>query len=59
MPQQKKEIEQVDCIASGYEWVCPKCGKLNRIIEWAASQVCQNRRCKKAVELSEPEHAMG
>lgn len=28
-----KKLETVDIIASGYEWTCPHCDFLNKIIE--------------------------
>lgn len=27
-----RKKEYVDCIASGYEWLCPKCHSLNRMV---------------------------
>ena len=47
----------VDVIASGYEWVCPVCGELNKEIEYLENYTCG--RCKKNVETSPPEHAYG
>lgn len=32
-------MEQVDIIASGYEWECPHCGYLNRLIEYPSAQI--------------------
>ena len=32
--------EQVDMIASGYEWTCPDCGRLNPEIEALTQVIC-------------------
>lgn len=45
----------VDCIASGYEWICPHCDCLNTEIEYGEKAMCIE--CKVTVELSPPEHA--
>lgn len=34
-------MESVDLIASGYEWVCPHCDKLNREIEITQTVTCR------------------
>ncbi len=47
--------EQVDVIASGYEWVCPACSKLNNEIEVKQTVIC--RDCKRAFSTRPPEHA--
>lgn len=55
-----KEIETVDCIASGYEWECPKCGHLNKIDAWTETAICQDYHtpggCKTVVKLNLPVH---
>ena len=44
-------METVDIIASGYEWVCPCCNTLNRLIECPDEQVmCQ--QCSKIFDAS-------
>lgn len=50
-------MEKVDMIASGYEWICPNCGKLNYEIEWKSKVQCAD--CKKKFETDFPEHAFG
>lgn len=34
-------MESVDLVASGYEWICPNCEKLNREIEVTATVECR------------------
>ena len=54
-----KSIEQnkiVDVIASGYEWLCPTCGELNKEIEYLEIYTCL---CGLSFETSLPEHAYG
>jgi len=48
-------MEKVDIIASGYEWVCPACGELNKEIEWREVVTC--RYCAETCEANLPEHA--
>lgn len=50
-------IEQVDIIASGYEWVCPECDVLNLEVEWTKQATCFI--CGKTYETNLPEHALG
>ena len=52
-----KQIPDVDCIARGYEWTCPKCSRLNVLDAWTEeAQTCSY--CKQEVRLSVPEHAL-
>jgi len=53
----KKDLPLVDVIASGYEWICPKCDKLNREIEYKEFYVCQD--CEQEVRADIPEHTYG
>ncbi|MEM3452110.1 MAG: hypothetical protein QW835_00590 [Candidatus Hadarchaeum sp.] len=48
-------METVDLIASGYEWICPNCDKVNAEIEWRETVVC--RHCGQQYETNHPEHA--
>ena len=50
-----RENQVVELIASGYEWGCPTCGKLNREIEAVAKVKC--KRCKKEWEVNDYHHA--
>lgn len=58
-PQQESEgtsmNETVDLIASGYEWVCPACDKLNKEIEAKQTVTCKD--CHETFEANTPEHA--
>jgi len=38
----KTAMESVDLIASGYEWICPRCNELNREIETLEVVTCRN-----------------
>jgi len=49
--------ETVDIIASGYEWVCPKCEHYNTEIEHAYQVQCN--LCERVFETNPPEHAYG
>jgi len=51
----KTDLPLVDVIASGYEWTCPECDKLNKEIEYRGAYTCQN--CGREVEADSPEHA--
>jgi DNA-directed RNA polymerase subunit RPC12/RpoP len=53
----KDEPEHTDCIASGYEFHCPKCGDLNKLYEYRESAFCTY--CGSKVLLDDPHHAMG
>jgi transcription elongation factor Elf1 len=56
---------EVDLIASGYEWTCPACGKLNH--EIAVPQLDEDMvhqgtiicTCGKRFRANTPEHAYG
>ena len=55
--EETKQLEEVNCVASGYEWVCPDCDMLNEVISWTEEpQTCRN--CGKEVKLSPPQHAL-
>ncbi len=50
-----EEDESVDLIASGYEWICPKCDRFNRVIEHTEKVTCQG--CLRTFDTNPPEHA--
>ena len=53
----KKTLENiVDLIASGYEWVCPKCETFNREIEVTEAVKC--KRCQRKFGVASFEHSM-
>ncbi|MGB7537762.1 MAG: hypothetical protein WBM17_04415 [Anaerolineales bacterium] len=56
-PTLQEDEDAVDLIAAGYEWVCPECDQLNRVIEWREKVVCA--KCKRDFEANPPEHAVG
>lgn len=55
-----------NCIAAGYEFTCPHCGALNKLIEYPKETHCAGRAiyarfcsyCGGIVELTLPEHAV-
>lgn len=49
-------MQIVDLIASGYEWICPHCEKLNEEIE--ALEIVECRQCNRRFETGAPEHAL-
>lgn len=49
--------ETVDIIASGYEWICPKCEHFNTEIEYTKQVQCN--QCERVFLTDPPEHAMG
>ncbi len=51
------ESEQVDIIASGYEWICPNCGRYNTCIETLEHVQCKD--CQREYEVGEVLHAIG
>ena len=54
--EKPRQLDEVDCVASGYEWTCPDCEEINHVIAWTYEpQKCSN--CGKEVRLSFPEHA--
>lgn len=48
------EKKYVDIIASGYEWTCPNCGRLNNEYAWIEDLECHE--CHKEYKASLPEH---
>lgn len=52
-----EEMEQVDLIASGYEWVCPNCELLNKEIEIPHSERVECNNCGEKYEVSGHFHA--
>lgn len=50
-------MDSVELIASGYEWECPSCEKLNKVIETLNIVTC--RKCKKEYEVSAYFDAIG
>ena len=48
---------RVDCIASGYEWVCPTCETLNELIEFVELVQCEY--CREKFRLNYPQHCFG
>ncbi len=49
----------VDLIASGYEWICPICDKLNHEIETTEIVTCSNIACSESFKTNPAEHAIG
>jgi len=53
---ESKEESLVDCIASGYEWVCPICGEINHRGVWEREDQCLG--CQRFFVLKDPEHCL-
>lgn len=51
-----KEIVSVDIIASGYEWTCPECNRLNLEVEITKYVECKD--CTRTFGTNPPEHAL-
>ena len=51
------EDREVDVIASGYEWICPGCNKLNKEIDYVPDLTCSD--CKGNYIARLPEHCYG
>jgi len=51
------ENDQADCIAAGYEWICPHCESNNTMIETQEYDRCSE--CQKVSRIAPPEHAIG
>lgn len=56
MTESEVKMETVDIIASGYEWTCPECNRLNKEIEY--TQQVQCKQCQQTFETGLPEHAI-
>lgn len=54
--QDYEEPVEVDLIASGYEWVCPKCDCENREIEVSESVTCDE--CESVWQVADYNHAI-
>ncbi len=49
-------MEQVNLIASGYEWICPECERFNTEIEVTETVICKGLDCRAEFETTPPEH---
>lgn len=56
-PTIEEEEESVELIASGYEWSCPNCDKLNEEIEIRDKVKCAG--CGRGFEVENADHALG
>ncbi len=56
-------MEEVELIASGYEWTCPNCGQMNKEMETKDKVQCHGdeftRGCGMKFKVSEAIHAEG
>lgn len=57
LEQDVDEPDSVDLIASGYEWICPKCDTLNKEIETSERVTCSS--CGASWPVSDYYHAEG
>lgn len=48
--------DEIELIASGYDWICPNCDEMNHIIEVNEKVTCTN--CKKEFEVYDYYHAL-
>jgi transcription elongation factor Elf1 len=48
----QKEQEEVDLIASGYDWTCPSCGQWNTVIEIPSDEMVTCGTCEKSFKIS-------
>lgn len=53
----RKQMETVDLIASGYEFVCPYCDALNKLIEVPSDLIVRCKKCGKRANVSDYHHA--
>lgn len=51
-------MEKVNCIAGGYEWICPNCDELNTIGSYPKEGRTECPDCHTKVELDLPDHAI-
>jgi len=51
--------QTVALIASGYEWVCPRCRTFNREIEVTERVICSNCLCMEEYDTQDHYHAYG
>jgi hypothetical protein len=54
----QEQIESVDIIASGYEWICLKCDEFQHIIAYPKTGMVQCEQCGTKFCVDLPEHAM-
>ena len=54
-----KEKEEVDMIASGYEWICPECETFHQVIEIPKVEEVTCKKCQEQFKIGEPFHARG
>lgn len=50
-----QDFEEVDIIASGYDWICPNCDEMNHEIEITEMVCCKD--CKQKYRTNEAHHA--
>jgi len=56
--EHQEQLDSVDIIASGYEWICPECDTYHEVIEYPRSGTVQCEGCGKKFSTGLPEHAM-
>nr|MBI3613944.1 hypothetical protein [Nitrospirota bacterium] len=54
-PGRPDELESVEIIASGYEWICPSCEQFHQTMETAEEVQCQ--RCHRRYTVTDIHHA--
>lgn len=55
-PEPVESDEDIDVIASGYEWTCPGCGDLRKEIEIKPRFVC--KKCNLSYAVSDYKHSV-
>ena len=52
-------MEKIDLIASGYEWICPKCNQFNKEIEVPGNETVKCEFCLTKYKVADYGHAIG
>lgn len=57
--EHQEQLETVDIIASGYEWICPRDNTFHAITEYPKTGMVQCESCGETFCTDIPEHAYG
>jgi len=56
---EKNNLERIELIASGYEWICLKCQMLNKIYEIPKQDIIECPFCNTKFKIEDFFHAYG